>query len=307
MTQLMKGIKQIPKLNYIAATITKNHIDYELEGFKDKHLKFDIASITKLFTATRILQLIEDKKLKLDTEISGLLPIKDNEITIESCLFHETGMLPSVRNVEQLTKEDIYTSIMNCDDQITDTSYVYSCINFILLGYIVEKLDEMTLDKSIDQYILKPLQMHNTSFNPQDKESCVPSEIDATRGVIQGVVHDTTAFKLNGVSGNAGLFSTIEDLSKFVQDLIQDESILLNKESKALLKNHQTKDRYLGWNKLPSFNKHYHTGYTGPMLLVDFENHRGLVFLNNAIYPHREKTNYKEYREEILNNFMKYL
>lgn len=285
---------------------------YGLSKYPDTPLQdnavYDIASLTKMFTTTRILQLIEDGKLSLDTPIKDILPeFKEESILIKHCLLHRSGMLPSVRGRYTMNHDEMVTSILNCDDWVNpvDTKMDYSCINYLILGLVIEALDT-SLDQSIFKTILKPLHMSDTQYNPCETSRCVPTEYTDARGLICGVVHDETAHNFGGVAGNAGLFSTMSDLNQFVKSYLGYETPVLTQETLKLLNETNVDMRSYGWNLHPYKGKNYlfHTGFTGPSILLDLDNQAGFIILTNRIHPKREDTGYLKRRLELFDAFL---
>lgn len=290
-----------------SATISDTQIQRQYLGKNnDNKTLFDIASLTKLFTSTRILQLMEKGKLNLNDNVKIHLPLFQNKnITIKDCLLHRSGFKPSPSKRYQMQRQEIINSIMEGDD-FKESDYLstqYSCINFIILGLIIESLDKTDLDQSFNRYIFDPLKMSDTSFNPKQRNLCAPTEINQKRGLIQGIVHDQTAFAMGGVAGNAGLFSTLDDLIKFSKALMNN--IILNEETIDLLFKTNVEKRSLGWNIFKENPQVlYHTGFTGPSITFDRENRKIFIVLTNRTFPHRNNTKFLNIRDEIIEDFL---
>ena len=287
------------------ATINDKNINKIHLGNNKGSTIFDIASLTKLFTTTRILQIMENNKLNLDDKIYSYLPsFKEKKISIRDCLIHKTGFKPSLSGRYTLNRSQIIDSIMNGEDFIESNynSTQYSCINFVILGLLIETLDQMTLVKSFKQFIFDPLHMNNTSFNPKQKNLCAPTELNNNRGLIQGEVHDQTCLAMGGISGNAGLFSSLDDMLLFTQ-AIMDHRILKKNTIDLLFKTNINK-RSLGWNIFKS-NVLYHTGFTGPVIVYDRENEKALILLTNRTYPNRNNNDFLELRNELIEEFLR--
>lgn len=272
-----------------------------------QHDVYDIASLTKLFTATRILQLIEQRKLSFDMPVHTVLPeFINKEITIEALLLHRSGMAPSVFAAYRTSAQTIVGSIMNCADHsdIRPVQTVYSCINFILLGLIIASVDG-SLDQGFQTHLFHPLGLTDTGFNPQDPRKILPTEISSQRGRIQGIVHDSTALALGGVAGNAGLFSTLDDLMVFIGEGYFNEK-LLSHETLTLISTTNISNRSYGWNRHPFSEKSFlfHTGFTGPSIIIDLEHRHALILLTNRTYPSRNNTAYLEARLTLFDSFL---
>ena len=257
-------------------------------------------------TTTCILQLLERGYFSLKSPVCEILPdFPYPQITIQHLLTHTSGFIPDDKAYKNYHgKEEMYEFIKSLPlDYETGTKVEYSDFGFILLGLIVEKLTE-PLDQYAKKNIFQPLNMKDTGYNPVNKNRCAPTEITAERGVIQGVCHDGKGYRMNGVSGNAGLFSTAEDLSHFVQMLLNDGSYngkqILKPDTVHLLQRSYTQNlnlsRTLGWmyndpaasdGDYASTSCIYHTGFTGTSLYIDFIRQCGIILLTNRVHPTR--------------------
>lgn len=289
---------------------------------------YDLASVSKVVgTLSGILKLIEENKLSLNTKVKNILPDYKHESTVLDLLLHQSG-LPAddkaYRNAEN--SDDFKDFVYNLDLVYQPRTKVeYSDFGFNLLGFIIEHF-KGNINDFLQEEIFRPLNMHNTTYIPQtlNQELIAPSEIHSDRGVIKAEVMDGKAYKLNGLSGNAGLFSNASDLGLYVQMLLNDGEAfnkqILEKSSIDLLKSNKTEglnlNRTLGYiindDSLQKLNLNsdqviYHTGFSGPMIFVDFKNEFGVVILCNRTYPSRENTQIIEERFTILDNIYKYL
>jgi SSS family transporter len=231
---------------------------------------FDMASLTKcLATATAVMQLVEKGKIDVDAPVVKYLPEfrangKD-KVTVRELLTHYSGLPPDVnlKDAWGLPKPDkaegIRRAMESSLDNVPGTKFVYSDINFITLGALVEKVTGETLDDYASEHIFKPLKMMNTRYLPIDKACGLagpwtenpppPSYPCAANGwvrwnwihqtaptqhddqgtketnpdfdhLLRGTVHDPTARRMGGVAGHAGVFSTAEDVALFAQALL---------------------------------------------------------------------------------------
>lgn len=301
-------------------TVLKDYVGYrELIPEKklvEENTLYDMASCTKVVcTTTLILKLMEEDYFSLKTTVRSLLPdFPYDNITIEHLLTHTSGLIPDDKNYRKCTnKQEMYEFINTLPLAYeTGTDLQYSDFGYILLGRIIEKF-KGDIQAYAKEVIFDPLNMHDTCFNPSDKDRCAATEIQEDRGgTIIGKAHDGKAFRMGGISGNAGLFSTVEDISKFVQMLLKDDGSVLSKESINLLKTYRTTDmntiRTLGWiandpnsSDGDHYSEHclYHTGFTGTSIYVDFDRMCGIVLLVNAVHPKRGNP----YTIELRNQF----
>ena len=213
------------------------HYTYDTSsGHIKLNTMYDLASLTKVIATTTAAMMCYDRGLfKLDDKVAKYLPKfgvngKEN-VTIRNLLVHDSGLRPdipsyrafdSVKNKAQGVMNEIYNDSLVYP---TGTKMVYSDLNFILMGKIIEKVTGLRLDKFCEKYIFKPLGMKNTMFNPPDSlvYRIAPTEYDNywRHRQIRGTVHDETSQLLGGVAGHAGLFSTAGDIAKLLQMLLQ--------------------------------------------------------------------------------------
>ena len=258
--------------------------------------RYDIASLTKLFTTVRILQLCETTSLTLTTRIKTVLPeFEDETITIESCLLHRSGFAPSASKRYTLHDDALKQSILKCEDLINPFNHVmvYSCVNYVILGMVIEALDG-NLETSFENHIFSPALMQEAGFNPKAKMQCAPTR--TKKGSLQyGIVNDSTAHALNGVAGNAGLFVSLQAMVAFAQALLH--GVLLNEATLNMIETVDVESRSLGFNR--DHNHLYHTGFTGPLFSIDFKNKTALIVLTNCNIP-KSTSNFHATRLDIL-------
>lgn len=278
------------------------------------NMLYDLASVSKVVaTTTRIFQLISENKIKLDTYVFEILPkFKIKEITIKDLLLHEGGLISDFDNKHEMSKADLVNSIYELDkvSYKIGSKQCYSDIGYILLGWIIESIDG-ELDSKMNSSIFNSLDMENTGYNlSRLKENFVPTEITINRGLIQGEVHDHKAYLLNGKSGSAGLFSTLEDLNKFVVMMLSEGSYkgkqILEKKIFTILKENIHYNRTLGWEVLGNTEKNilFHTGFCGTSILLDLDKKEGFILLTNRIHPRRDNTKFIEKRKELFRDFI---
>ncbi|MGH9602826.1 MAG: exo-beta-N-acetylmuramidase NamZ domain-containing protein, partial [Terriglobales bacterium] len=181
-------------------------------------------------------------------------------------------------------------------------NFVYSDINFIVLGLLVERVSGMSLDQYAEANILRPLGMAQTRFLPpaQWGPHTAPTEPDEGGEMLRGVVHDPTARRMGGVAGHAGLFGTADDVARFAQALLDGGDGVLKSETVALMTTPQqppgaSARRGLGWDiespyssprgdsfPIDSFG---HTGFTGTSVWIDSKSQTYIVLLTNVVHP----------------------
>lgn len=287
---------------------------------------FDVASLTKVVAALpAALKLMDEKQLDLDQKVSyfipGFLQPDKKAITIKNLLTHTSG-LPEHRPfyLENLKEQKVIDLI--CSEPLVapiGKLVLYSDLNFIVLYKVIEAITETEFALYSKKEIFEPLEMFRTSFNPERSyRNFAATEYDEKIGECkQGIVHDENAEAMGGVSGHAGLFSTIGDLGNY-SSMIENNGAFNNiqflKESSISLSstiNYSPSDsepRGLGWmlnnpghsscGGYFSANSFGHTGFTGTSMWFDpfkklhvilLTNHVNLTRDSQAIFSIRSK------------------
>ncbi|WP_373322101.1 serine hydrolase domain-containing protein [Acetobacter oeni] len=275
--------------------------------------RFDMASLTKVtVTAPAVMQLWEQGLFQLDDPVARYLPeFGQNEkqgVTIRHLLTHFSGLPPDVDLTDAWTgKDEAVSRAMRA--RLTapvGTKFIYSDINFITLGLLVEKLSGLSLNVYANQHILAPLGMTQSGFLPDAslRPLIAPTQYDEDRIPLRGVVHDPTARRMGGVAGHAGLFSCAQDMSLYARNLLdrragRPSTYPLKSETVLMMTTPQqpgTQDlRGLGWD----IGSHYatprgdifpvgsfgHTGYTGTSLWMDPTSDSFVLILTNRVHP----------------------
>ncbi len=273
---------------------------------------FDLASLTKVVaTTTAVMQLVEKKKLSLDAPVSRYWhSFKKNgksRITVRQLLTHYSGLRADLSLSPKWTgyKSAMKEIIAEKPLYPPGSCYLYSDINFEVLGEIVLRITGQSLDKYCTKHIFVPLNMKDTGFRPSGNRVSRIAPTEHRNGRLMcGEVHDPFCYAMGGVAGHAGLFSTAKDLSVFA-------SIMLNGGSKGgvqILKPETIEQmtipqsppgnnrlRGLGWDleapfasnakELPSVGSYGHLGYTGTALWIDSTTKTFIIILTNRVHP----------------------
>lgn len=278
--------------------------------------RYDIASLTKVFTATAALQLVDEGRLVLDKPVASYLPrIRTQNVRVRHLLTHTSGMAVRLSVLRALGHEGILRAVYDVEPTTTPGQHVaYSNVNSLLLGEIVVTLRNMSLDETIRHYILMPLGMSDTGFLPPVHlhATIAPTEWDDTwrDRLIHGTVHDESAHALGGVAGHAGLFSTAADLQRFCLAWLRGGAPVLSSFIARQAVTNQTSGLELacglGWMlDRPAFmgaassGGYGHTGFTGPVMLVMPDQQLCLVVLTNRTYPRRSSPAHHEVTARI--------
>ncbi len=321
--------------------VNKDNVYLETYGLKAKYPNeeknelntiYDMASCSKVIsTTTSILVLLEQGKLRLYEPVCNIIPeFSMKNVTVWDLLTHTAGLPEGLKGAWEMTKEQIYDGIMKLEPVYEkNTKLIYSDLGFMLLGFIVEKLSGMTLDKFSKKYIFDPLEMYDTGYNPTDTNRCAPTE-DRGEYIDRGYVHDEVAHKFNGVCGHAGLFSTVEDVSQFIKMVLNDGVYngkrILSKQTIDLMFTPQVEDkkgislnnekRSVGWivkgsypnsGDLASPNTIMHTGFTGTNIVIDRDNKAGFSLLTNRVHPTRKNIKVISFRSRLGNYIFSHL
>lgn len=278
---------------------------------------YDLASMSKVISTTSCaMKLVEEGKIRMFDAVQKYIPeFKHANVRIYDLLTHTSGMKSYLFGAASLNDpEEVWDKIMELDLEYERGSKIlYSCLNYIILGKLIERVSGMGLDEYAKEVIFKPLEMKDTCYNPTNISRCAPTEErndSVYNGILRGKVHDETAYALGGVSGNAGVFSTIDDVSHFIE-MILNNGVYKGKKifSKAtidLFFTPQVKEtsgvylveeqRSVGWivkgaassaGELTSEETILHTGFTGTNIWIDRKNKVGFCMLSNRVHPSR--------------------
>ena len=284
---------------------------------------FDLASLTKVVAATTaMMTLIEEGRVRLNDTVASHIPGFERHgkggITIRHLMTHVSGLRPDVDlhpwtgydAAIELAKDEVLTSAPG------DT-FVYSDINFFLLGDIVARVTGQSLDAYLKARVFGPLGMSETGFNPPKAllPRIAPTERCADQDAwpckrpdaapLRGVVHDPTARRMGGIAGHAGLFSTAHDLQRFARMLLGKGRLGTTRVLSAATVDAMTRPqspagmtavRGLGWDIDTTFSSNRgdlfpvgtsygHTGFTGTSLWIDPASNAYVIFLSSRLHP----------------------
>lgn len=268
---------------------------------------FDCASLTKvLATTTAIMQLWEQGRFRMADPVAKYLPeFAQNgkqDITIRQLLIHYSGLPEDIDLTKPWEgKETAYRMAFEiAPERPPGSGFLYSDINFIVLGALVEHLSGESLNDYAAKHIFTPLAMKETRFLPPASwQARIASTEDENHRPQKGAVHDPTAHRMGGVAGHAGVFSTADDLAIFAQALLDGGRGILTSPSVAKMTAPQqpataTTLRGFGWDidspfstnrgELLPIGSFGHTGYTGTSLWIDPTTKTYIVLLTNAVH-----------------------
>ena len=275
---------------------------------------FDCASLTKVVaTTSALMKLFEDGKVRLNDRVTEYLPeFQDGKsgITVRNLMTHFSGLRPDLDLEPEWSgyETGIHRALVDKPAGPPGVRFVYSDINFILLGEIVRRLSGRTLPEFAGQTVFEPLGMRDTMFQPPDslRPRIAPTEmLEKSHVILRGVVHDPTARNMGGIAGHAGLFSTADDLGRFCQMMLDKGSwqgqrifspLTVEKFTTPQSPPDQPILRGLGWDidspysgergDLFPIGSYGHTGFTGTSLWLDPTSDTYVLLLTNAVHPH---------------------
>ncbi|MGC8888162.1 MAG: serine hydrolase domain-containing protein [Verrucomicrobiia bacterium] len=273
---------------------------------------FDAASLTKVIaTAPSVMLLYERGKIaSLDDPVRKYIPEFDSDgrekITIKHLLTHTSGLRAGISPNPPWVGYEIGIKLACAEKPRTPpgSNFLYSDVNFILLGEVVRRVSGKPLNEFAEKEIFLPLKMLDTGFLPRkDKLARVAPTQYVGKEMLRGVVHDPVARNMGGVAGHAGVFTTASDLARFCRMFLNEGELdgakIFNPETVRLMRSVQTPNldikRGLGWDidsgyskprgKLFPVGSYGHTGFTGTALWIDPYSKTFWIFLSNRVHP----------------------
>jgi beta-N-acetylhexosaminidase len=293
---------------------------------------YDAASLTKaVVTTTLVAMLDEAGQIDVDAPVARYLPVWAlganadwrARVTLRHLLTHTSGLPPHRDYFRNLRKRPgiVHHVLAEPLSYEPGAQSVYSDLDFILLGQIVEELTGKPLDQLAHERIFLPLGMSSTCFNPPKslRARIAPTEEDKNfrKRLLHGEVHDENAWAMGGVAGHAGMFSTAPNLAVFCQMLLNGgiyaHRRLLRRET---VRQFTTADplsgsaRTLGWmvptpdstsGKYFSPRSFGHLSFTGGSIWVDPEKELFVVLLTNRVHPTRDNDQMPRLRRSLHN------
>jgi len=273
---------------------------------------FDAASLTKVVaTSASLMKLFEQGKVRLNDRVTEYLPGFQggkSDITVRQLLTHFSGMRPDLDLEPEWSGYETGIAKALADQPVAEPGqrFIYSDINFILLGEIVRVVSGRPLDQFAREEVFLPLGMTETTFTPpaEWRARIAPTEI--VKGtLLRGTVHDPTTRYMGGVAGHAGVFTTAEDLARFASMILNlgrlpdgrqfVGPLTVRKFAEPQTPPIQPTLRGLGWDidspysgnrgELYPLGSFGHTGFTGTSLWIDPETRSYVILLANSVHP----------------------
>ncbi len=306
-------------------------ISHAKNDFITPNTLFDLASLSKpLATTLACLALIKEGKINFEMKLESLLgcsvPDDKKDITLSQLLSHSSGLAayhPFYKMIEEYPlekrKDILLKDILQRPLMVEPgTKAIYSDLGFILLSFIIEFQAKVNLDSFVHDRIFAPINIKDICYNPKDKgythfaatENCAWRKKE-----ISGVVHDQNTYVLNGVSGQAGLFGSVDSvlsLVVFIKDLVAGKKNhpYLDREllQEAVTRRGLPKSTCWGLGfdtpsqpgssagRFISEKSCGHLGFTGTSFWIDFEKDIAVVLLTNRINPTVDNIKIQEFR-----------
>ncbi|MEU4555045.1 serine hydrolase domain-containing protein [Micromonospora violae] len=286
---------------------------------------FDLASVTKVYTAILLLQQVDKGRVDLAAPVRDYLPAftgtGKQQVTVEMLLTHTSGLPVGAKVTGLPDNAARWNAVLTTplvSGAVPGATFRYSSVGLMVAGKIVEKVTGQRLDQALRTNLTNPLGLRDTGFNPASWMSTtaktgrlVATDARSSRGLLRGTVHDDVANHLGGIAGHAGIFASATDLAAIGQLLLnegahQGKQLLAAATVRRMLRNHnagkpaidperpnRTSAHGLGvvlnqsWfmGKLASARTFGHTGFAGPSLLVAPDRKLVLALLTNRAHP----------------------
>jgi uncharacterized protein YbbC (DUF1343 family)/CubicO group peptidase (beta-lactamase class C family) len=285
---------------------------------------FDLASLTKpIATATSVMKLVEEGKLKVEEKVTTYWPEFGAEgkdkLTLEHLLTHTSGLIADnpVKDYADGRAKSLERICALKPQAAPGERFIYSDVNFIVLGVLVERVSGVPLDVFAKQHIYQPLGMRETGFRPAAalRPRCAPTE-QREGHLMRGEVHDPRSYALGGVAGHAGLFSTVDDLLLYARMMLHGGTLngttILRPDTVKFMTAPRPVPRglrALGWDVQSSYSANKgtafprgkgfgHTGFTGTSIWIDPDSQTAVIFLSNRVHPN-SRGNVTPLRREV--------
>lgn len=290
----------------------------------DLKTRYDMASLTKLLSTTMVaFHALEQGLICLSDRLDRYFDAPEDKagITIERLMTHTSGLPASLPLWRELADPSGAAACILAAPLAAPVGarVIYSCMGYILLGFLLEKVYGKPLDALAEELVFRPLGMPRTGYRPQGA-NIAATEIDPQSGSAWcGIVHDENARFLGGVSGNAGVFSDLGDCARFAAMLacmgrVGERAYLSPATLRAAIVNRtpgMDENRGLGFHLTGSEANFIgdlfppqsfgHTGFTGTSLVVDPTTGYYVVLLTNRVHPTRDNLALMRFRRLLHN------
>lgn len=288
---------------------------------------FDLASVTKIFAATALLALFDERRFALDDPIVSIIPEfgghdpRRKSVTFRHLLSHTSGLPAHVSFRDEVASAAVIARV--CATPLTakpGSTVAYSDLGFMLVGTAIERLSRRPLSDVVTERVLEPLRAVDAGYDPppdvRGRIAC--TERDSWRGrLLQGEVHDENCWAMGGVSAHAGLFAraaTVADIGEAYREggTAPGGRLLSRHTARASTREwarSADERRGLAWalrtdqrqscGSLFGPRSFGHTGYTGTSLWVDPDRSLTVALLTNRVYFTRDPSPVFELRAAV--------
>ncbi len=310
---------------------------------------FDLSSLTKpLATTIAVMMLVREGKLRLDDRVTRFFHNygvhAKTYTTFRHLLAHCSGLAPwrayyqEIAEIEKRgkvnfmasrgAKEHVYAQIhRERPESPPGTKTVYSDLNFILLGEVVEQIGTATLNKFCRDRIFRPLGLRATDFvdlsmvrsrrlEPVAEMFAATEMCPSRKRMLVGEVHDDNAFAMGGIAGHAGLFAPVREVDRIASELLACYHGRSDFVAQKILREFWTRDQTvkdstwaLGWDtpspSRSSSGQYFspaavgHLGFTGTSIWIEPEREIVVSLLTNRVHPKRDNEMIREFRPRI--------
>lgn len=295
---------------------------------------FDLSSVSKIYgTATLIALLVEQERLKWNTSLQEIFPnYPYREIELRHLLSHTAGFVAweplfeklrerfpgqrledvSVEDRQRVARELVFNIVPEVP---IETRALYSDISFLLLGFVIEEVTGLPLDRAVPELLWKPMGIERSYYSRvtaspaiQKNENVAPTEVSGWRGgLLQGQVHDDNTWAMGGYAGHSGAFGDTRDLLFFAKQLMNGYlSLRIRDEMWTRMDWPLGCERTLGWDTpsqtesrlgdLMSRRSVGHWGFTGTSLWIDRDREIAVTLLSNRVHPTRDNNLMRAFR-----------
>ncbi|GAA0342455.1 serine hydrolase domain-containing protein [Bacillus carboniphilus] len=324
-----KGEQLLQKAYGKRSSITNEHVTTDTI--------FDLASVTKIFTATILLKMVTEGKVTLGTTLKDCLPeVRGNKIlepiSVQQLLTHSSGLTAWYPFYTHVPQADLLTILDSIELKHQENKeVVYSDLNYILLGEIIKRYFNMSLQEVIKQELITTLSLNTLTYGPLHSENVAATEFGnqiemdmcrtrnkefnhwrPTNQPIIGEVNDgNTYYYFKGQSGHAGLFGTANDLDQLLQLYLKGGMAKGEKLIDVALINQSlhniAENRGLGWHSSDPFPVGFgHTGFTGTSIWIVPEKDLQVVLLTNRLHVN-QPVNINPFRKELHEEILSYI
>lgn len=282
---------------------------------------FDLASLTKTYTAVAAMDLVDRGEIDLDAPVSKVLSVgagpAADRITLRMLLRHTSG-LPAVSEIWRnpfIPPDDRLRRVLSSELVAEpDRTFIYSCPGYVAIGALIEAATGNTLAEAMHTSVFAPLGLEATRFGPVGPTDAVATEYEphVGRGLVRGEVHDELSWYLGGKTGNAGLFAPVTEVLTLAEALV-GRGALPAHLVKVMMQSSLTPDQGISFGHglglrigdaatMGSSRVSGHAGFTGTLWVIDPEMGWAATLLTNRVHPDRSAVKIAPFRRAFVDS-----